>query len=971
MRFRFVLSHDESGSTVEISECDGWRDSILKLERHEEFHSLIEYFEGSFIFYGANGIVDGGANHIREWVRDYGLDTTIEIQISLTFDDVTFSEVFNGQLGVTDIEELPNNKLRAPIIRDDRWSKFIARLDTPVNIQSITDLDGNVLIGDDKVKLRLSSQTIKYSTTAKIRNSYFYGAFETQHKFMQVDWDEYELDEVEKKYNYPISFNSDIPFEKYDIEFAGDYYLKVRIYITHAGVIIGGGGSVSFDAYYDMTRVGPDVQMILYVNNVESVVFTQTDLGTDGVDGYSRYDLETTLTLNAKDKITISAKILTVTIFTPILLGVDTSTTGTQVDTIQQPPGGSVPPNFPSGLTDDNEFTVTALTTFPETDSESFLLHDAAGYIIDRITGEEGIFYSELLGSPYTQYREYIEQGCAWKYALVKGLQLRGYNLTDKPFFQSFNQWWKGANPILNLALSYETLQIPYIIDASPDINLIEDLASWDNEPLAGWDFVFYGHPFVSVNGNGGLSGYTVGDAPFNEDQPYQIDVTLFIQTTGAETPDCIVTYAILDSIYGELATREFQYIGPGTKSESFILIPEGVGAFFAVKIENNTPFETKNFEITYAFSEDAQVGYNTESVIRIEDKASWYDDSEGTIIDFSNIRDISRKFDNDRIFNKVSIGYARWESEDISGIDDPQTKKTYATRFKKAGKGIDLYSEFIAASLVIEQARRTSKIKSADYKYDNETFIIALNEVPQDESPDISPDILTFIPELDENFTTVENLQSSDTRYNLKLTPARNFLRWQNFLQGALQSYLGSYFTFTSGEGNYDAAATMDPNGCTEDYEGISLDEKGDILADTNYLHLPELYEITIPMDWNEYQLIRDNRKRPIGISLSDSGHVAMFIKTLQYKPVKGTCEILAWSKEYLDLSYYTDHTPMQECLPVPGAPGGPGGSEECEGAITDDEGNILTDEFGECIFEGDSESEGIPFDFPLDSPF
>lgn len=977
MRFRFVLSHDESNSTIEITEPDAWKDAILKLERHEEFHSLVEYFEGSFIFYGSNGIVDGGANHIREWIRDYGLDTTIQIRIDLTFDEVQFSEVFNGQLGIADLEELPNNKIRAPIIRDDRWSKFISRLDTPVNLQSITDLDGNALMNDDKVRLRLTSQTIKYSTLGFMRDSWTYGYLgkvpvdgtldPEVFSYLQIDWDDYTLEEIKNKYTYPIAYNPEVPFETFNAEYAGEYYFKVRIYMTHTALIFF-GALVGVDGYYDLTRSGPDINIVLMKNGVVMETFIQTDHGTDGVDGYSKFFLETTLTLNKNDNVTITANVVATTGFVPMLLGRNTSNIDQIMhDLIPELLGNYT--TFPEGVTDDNEFTVIALTSFDETNAESFLLHDAVGYIIDRITGEEGIFYSELLGSEHTQYRQYIRQGCHWRYALVKGLQLRGYTLTEKHFFQSFNQWWKGANPIINLSLGYETLMIPYIIDASPDINLIEDLATWDNAPGAGWDFVTFGHPFVSVNGFGGLSGYTVGDANFNEDQPYQIDVELFVQTTGTNTPDFIVTYAILDSVFNELATREFQYIGPGTKSESFILIPEGVGSYFAVKIENNTISDTKNFEVTYAFSEDAQVGYTQETVIRIEDKASWYDDSNGTSIDFSNVQDISRKFDNDRIFNRVGIGYARWESEDISGIDDPQTKKNYHTRLQKAGKGIDLYSEFIGASLLVEQARRTSRVKTADYKYDNETFIVSLNEIPQDESPDISPDILTFIPELDENFSVIENLESPETRYNLRITPARNFLRWQNFLQGALQSYIGSYFTFSSGEGNYGLVSTMEPEGCLGDYEGTSLEENGDIMVDTSFLHLPELYELTIPMDWNDYQIIQANRKKPIGVSLHESGHVPMFIKSLQFRPVKGTCTIQAWSKEYLDLSYYQDHTPMQECLGV--GPGSLGPGEDCDNAITDENGLILTDEFGECIFAGDSASQGIALDFPLDSPF
>src|SRR5690606_20541587 len=50
-------------------------------------------------------------------------------------------------------------------------------------------------------------------------------------------------------------------------------------------------------------------------------------------------------------------------------------------------------------------FRVTGQTVFPATNSEGFLVHDAAAAIIERITGQESKFYSEFLGSPLTKYQ--------------------------------------------------------------------------------------------------------------------------------------------------------------------------------------------------------------------------------------------------------------------------------------------------------------------------------------------------------------------------------------------------------------------------------------------------------------------------------------------------------------------------------------------------------------------------------------
>jgi hypothetical protein len=329
--------------------------------------------------------------------------------------------------------------------------------------------------------------------------------------------------------------------------------------------------------------------------------------------------------------------------------------------------------------------------------------------------------------------------------------------------------------------------------------------------------------------------------------------------------------------------------------------------------------------------------------VIRVEDKAYQY--LEEISVYFSNVspENVTRRYDNDRIFNKIEIGYNQWQAEDISGIDDPQTKKIYSNRFKKVGKSIQILSEFIGASLAIETTRRKRREKSKDWKYDNETFIIALNPNEIDESPDESPDLVHLSPELDEDFSFITNLVNPETRYNIRITTARNFLRWQNFTQGALQSYVGSDFKFQSGEGNYDMTSIMDQGCPDEDFNNQSLDEKGNIPVTTDFLHLPNLYEIELPLDWNDYVTIRDNRRKAIGVSLSDTGHVPMFIKSLDFRPVKGTATIVAWAKEFLELSVVADTTPMQECMPE---------SDECETALTDDNGNILTDELGICIY-------------------
>lgn len=280
--------------------------------------------------------------------------------------------------------------------------------------------------------------------------------------------------------------------------------------------------------------------------------------------------------------------------------------------------------------------------------------------------------------------------------------------------------------------------------------------------------------------------------------------------------------------------------------------------------------------------------------VIRIEQKGHFIGDTPP--VNFSNVREISASYDHEYIFKTVKTGYNEWQAEQASGLDDPQTKHTRALRFEKVGKELNLYSTFIAAGLCIEQTRRTSVLKSADYKYDDKNFIISLN------TDDVSPDVYT--PELDENFASVSNLLNSSTRYNLILTPLRNLLRWRNYLSGCLQSYLSSTFKFVSGEGNYDMITDANTDLlCPRAVNFTSLAESADVAPDgVNYLFLPILYDISIPMEKEEFDLI--DRKQPIGISQTDSGHAEFHIKELEYEIIKGEAVIKAWPKVFFDIT-------------------------------------------------------------------
>ncbi len=438
-----------------------------------------------------------------------------------------------------------------------------------------------------------------------------------------------------------------------------------------------------------------------------------------------------------------------------------------------------------------NYLRVTANTTFPESYTPGFLIHDAALSICDRIIGKDDSFHSTLLGSSLTAI-PYPIDGCHWANFISPGLQFRGYDLDEKPFSMSFNEWWSGLDPILNLGLGYDV---------------------------------------------------------FDDDEKIYV----------------------------------------GNKSEFY--------------------------------------------------------DASSTSRDFYNLM-FERQYDQDRNFNKIEIGFQQWQAENISGIDDPQTKHIYASRFKRTGKSIELYSSFIAASSAIEYTRRQSLQKTADYKYDNNVFIVALNPIPSDDLYPIPATYIPFLPEFDEIFASVSGITNPDKKYNLRYTPARNLLRWLPYINAGLQAYIGSEYTFQSGEGNFDMESDMLDTECDPaKFSALPLSEKQNIPV-TNIVITVSTYSegIDIPMTIEDFEAIDAERKKAIGISQTDSDPVKFLIDVMDYKIAEGQAVVSGWFKELYSLDLTTGAISQPICYGRFDAPCG-------NDAILAEGGDYLITEDGECI--------------------
>jgi hypothetical protein len=96
-----------------ISDPLGWKQSKFVLERDKDFHSLVEYFNGSFVFYGSNGIDDGGIDFIKSIEKTYGFDADIEIKAEISVDaGLSYNIAYDGLLDLANLQEIPYNKIQ-------------------------------------------------------------------------------------------------------------------------------------------------------------------------------------------------------------------------------------------------------------------------------------------------------------------------------------------------------------------------------------------------------------------------------------------------------------------------------------------------------------------------------------------------------------------------------------------------------------------------------------------------------------------------------------------------------------------------------------------------------------------------------------------------------------------------------------------------------------------------------------------
>jgi hypothetical protein len=264
------------------------------------------------------------------------------------------------------------------------------------------------------------------------------------------------------------------------------------------------------------------------------------------------------------------------------------------------------------------------------------------------------------------------------------------------------------------------------------------------------------------------------------------------------------------------------------------------------------------------------------------------------------NIKQIAITSDEKLIYNTAIIGFEKSGTEDGTDkqnvLDGFATQHNYNFPITTVKKAFVKISNWIADHYSIEFTRRVQYFTTStqSWKYDNDNFIICTNRsVDENDIP-----TSLNIAEKNENFTTTNNILSPETGYNLRLTPTRMLLKWNQLISGVYSKTVGNSIKFVDGISNYLYQSQLEGN-CTDRYNNELLSENQNLSWDdaNNEQNAPIIEPISIkytyPMTSTEFASIVSN---PIGyISASKSGTIENrgFIKMLTFTPNEGMADI------------------------------------------------------------------------------
>ena len=288
----------------------------------------------------------------------------------------------------------------------------------------------------------------------------------------------------------------------------------------------------------------------------------------------------------------------------------------------------------------------------------------------------------------------------------------------------------------------------------------------------------------------------------------------------------------------------------------------------------------------------------NGNDKIKIEPIDYFYD-SNNQLDENLNIKQITVNSNSNLIYNTAEIGFEKYGTEEgtdkTNTLDGFATKHDYNFPISVVKNSFTKISKLIADHYAIEFTRRQQyyTTSTSSWKFDDDNFIICTNRTENSEGYATSLNIA----EKNENFTQTNNILSPETGYNLRLTPTRMLLKWNQLISSVYSKIAGNSIKFVNGISNYLYQSQLDGN-CTDRYNNELLSENQNLSWDdeNNTINSPIIEPISIkcnyPMTLAKFSQIRSNPNGYIACSKGSIVEHRGFIKSITFTPNEGMAD-------------------------------------------------------------------------------
>lgn len=352
----------------------------------------------------------------------------------------------------------------------------------------------------------------------------------------------------------------------------------------------------------------------------------------------------------------------------------------------------------------------------------------------------------------------------------------------------------------------------------------------------------------------------------------------------------------ITEAITDRCLTVKSDYYGR-TDSEPYAAAADGCGSLRVLssglrirQADNPTHFMSLK-DLFEGLNPIDNIGMGIEDdKLRIEPVEYFYQNTE--IIRMPFIPKANEAMDDTEAYSIIKVGYKKWETEGINGLDEFNSNKEFRTSLKNISNPLDITSPFIAGGYPIELTRQQSFASSggADTKYDNDNFIICV--VRQGYAYG------GYAVEQG-NIDNAANFYSPATAYNWRIRPFYNLMRWWKSIAQSYANLVNttSKFIFSAGTGNLEAEGELSAGDACKLEAGVKAENDDLLRADFATLPTPiwkpETVQFIYPMSVKDFNLIKANPYGYVFYQCGQGDFAKGFITNLLYKPAKGEADI------------------------------------------------------------------------------